>query len=124
MKITDDERNLILESSAFLVKMDYTVEVTDNMIVYSRPENQIIITFEPYSDVSDMSIKFLEKNQVFNIGWIAYVQSNLKINVHKRLKNLVCLLKYASENYDAITNYNYCVESNRLIDDFINKNRK
>ena len=124
MKITVNEKNAILQNANFLVKMGYTVEVNDYIIVYSRPENQIIITFEPYSDVSDMSIKFLEKNEFFSIGWIVFVQSDLKLNVHKRLDNILSLLNYLSQNYESITDYNYCLESNKLIDDFIDKNRK
>jgi len=118
------ESNLVLNNAVFLLKKGYTVAINDNMIVYSNPENQIIITFEPYSDVSDMNIKFIEKNEVFSIGWIAFVQKSLKSNPHERLENVLKLLRYVEENYDDITKYNYCVESNKLIDEFINNNRK
>ena len=124
MKITDTEKEQVINKAEFLVKKGYVVIIKENTIVYSNPENEIIITFEPYSDVSDMSIKFNAENEIFSIGWIAFVRKNLKLNPHEKLNNVLSLLTYIEKNYIEISQINYCIESNKLIDDFIIENSK
>lgn len=121
MKITDNEKQIVLSNATFLLKKGFTMAVNDNTIIYSNSKNQIIITFESYSDIS---IKFIEKNEIFSVGWIACVRKNLKIDPHERLSNILKLLIYIKENYNDLTQLSFCRDSNNLVDDFINKNRK
>ena len=79
------------------------------------------IAFEPYSDISSVSIWFRENNKEFNIGWIAFVRENIKTNPHERLANAVILLNYINNNYQDVSNYEFCEESEKMVDDFIVK---
>lgn len=124
MNIIEKEKQKILEYAKFLENRGYTKYIRDNTIVYSDKAINFIITFEPYSDASDISIKFIKENEIYSIGWIACVRSNLDINPHERLDNVLKLLVYIKENYSELIKINYCQESNKLVDEFVAEKRK
>lgn len=123
MKMRESEKKII-EQALFLADKGYTKNVGVSTITYSNDVIAIIITFEPNSDISDVSIKFIAENEVFSIGWIACVRSGLQINPHQRLENVLVLLSYLRENYSTVVEINYCRESNQLVHEFITKLQK
>lgn len=124
MKMTEREKKKIIESASFLLYKGYKKNIGVDIICYSWNGIEFIITFEPNSDVSDISIKFTRENEVYSIGWIACVRDGLHVNPHQRLENIVTLLSYIKENYSLLTNINYCKECNILIEEFIINKRK
>ena len=119
MKMSEREKQKIVEHALFLADKGYMKNVGISTITYSNDEVAFIIAFEPNSDVSDISIKFIAENEVYSVGWIACVRSGLQINPHQRLENVLMLLSYIRKNYSTIVEINYCRESNRLINEFI-----
>ncbi len=63
-------------------------------------------------------MKFYAKNEVFSVGWIALVRRNIK-GCENKLVNIKNLLNYIKENYFKITDYQFCVESNKLVDKYV-----
>lgn len=124
MVMSENEKQKIIEYAIFLEQKGYLRTIGDNTIVYSSVEIEFIITFEPHSDVSDVSIKFVKENEVYSIGWIACVRGGMNINPRQRLENVIILLSYVRENYSTIIDSAYCKESNKLIDEFIAKEKK
>ena len=119
MKMSEEEKQKIVEHALFLADKGYMKNVGISTITYSNDEVAFIIAFEPNSDVSDISIKFIAENEVYSVGWIVCVRSGLQINPHQRLENVLMLLSYIRKNYSTIAEINYCRKSNRLINEFI-----
>ena len=119
MKMTKIEIQKICEMANFLDDKGYTRKIEGDTILYSNNRINIIITFEPNSDVSNVSIKFIKENEFYNVGWIACVRSGLNVNPHQRLGSVLALLSYIRENYSMMMDIDYCKESNRLVDEFI-----
>ncbi len=57
-------------------------------------------------------MKFIEKNEMYSVGWIACVRKNLKIDPHEKLSNILILLIYIKENYNDLTQLSFCRDSN------------
>ncbi len=122
--ITKSETQKVIKSANFLNDKGYARKIEESTISFLGDRVNFIITFERYSDVSDILIKFVQKNEIYSVGWIACVRSGLSINPHQRLENVLALLSYIRENYSSVTNRDYCKESDLLIKDFIEKERK
>lgn len=123
MIMKENERKIIIKNAKFLENMGYKERVKSHTISYSNSIIEIIIVYEPNSDVSDVSIKFLDENEIYSIGWIACVRGRLNVNPHDRLNNVLKLLGYLKENYNIIANKSYCKESGKMISEFIAKKR-
>lgn len=92
MKMTEIEIQKICEMANFLDDKGYTRKIEGDTILYSNNRIDIIITFEPNSDVSDIRIKFIKENEFYSVGWIACVRSGLNVDPHQRLGNVLTLL--------------------------------
>lgn len=123
MVMTENEKQRIVKSADFLYDKGYTRKTEDYAISFLGDRISFIVAYEPYSDISDVLIKFMNENEVYSVGWIACVRSGLSIQPHLRLENVLILLSYIRENYSSVTRRNYCEESNKLISKFI-ENRK
>ena len=73
MKMSEREKQKIVEHALFLADKGYTKNVGISTITYSNDEVAFISAFEPNSDVSDISIKFIAENEVYSVGWIVCV---------------------------------------------------
>lgn len=124
MKISEMEKRQITEKASFLLEKGYRLFSDNNSIQYSNSNDCISIVYPPNAEISEMNIKFFNRNETFSIGWIAYVRENLRLNPHNKLENIIGLLEYVKINYNQITNYRYCKDSSKLIDDFIKQNKK
>lgn len=124
MTMSENEKQKIVQYAEFLEYKGYTSSIKNSMITYSNDKIDIIITYEPNSDVSDINIKFVNENEIYSVGWIACVRNGLKISPHQRLENVIRLLSYLKDNYSTIIDIAYCKESNKLVDQFIANERK
>lgn len=121
--MAEDEIQRIVNSANFLIDLGYVRKIEDASIYFLNNEINIIITYERYSDTSDILIKFLKENEMFSVGWIACVRSGLDVKPHQRLENVLALLLYIRDNYSMITDRAYCKESDKLVREFINRRR-
>ena len=121
MRISKDELQRILDSGFFLADKGYIVSCNEYCVTYTKGIRSFRILFEPYSDISSVSIFFKDNNEEFNIGWIAFVRENINANPRKRLDNIIILLDYINNHYEDITNYQFCKESEILVKEFISK---
>ncbi len=122
MAITDSERIKIKKVAEFLENFGYARKEDQYSIYYSLNNICISIVYPPNSEESDVYIRFIEENQVFSVGWIALVRKNL-IGSNDKFLNVKELLKFVEEHYLQIKNYQYCVESNKLIDKYVEEHR-
>lgn len=118
MAITDMERKEIEKSAKFLEKLGYTMTEDTYSINYSLNNICFSIVYPPNSEESDINIRFIDKNQVFSIGWIALVRENINGNNYK-VMNVKELLKYVKNHYLQIKDYQYCAESYKLVDKYV-----
>lgn len=121
--MAEDEIQRIVNSANFLIDLGYVRKIEDASIYFLNNEINIIITYERYSDTSDILIQFLKENEMFSVGWIACVRSGLDVKPHQRLENVLALLLYIRDNYSMITDRAYCKESDKLVREFINRRR-
>ena len=120
-KLSKDEIKIILKEGKFLTDIGYTISHNDYFITYSNDTFKFMIGFEPYDDTSNAVILFIDKNEAFNVGWIAFVRDNIKISAYKKTENIISLLHYINKNYTNITDYQFCKDSRTLISEFIKK---
>lgn len=115
-------RNRIQQEAYFLEKKGYAKIEDDDSINYNRNNILISIIFPPnfVEEDEDVQIRFLDKNQVFSIGWIALVREGIKGTGEK---NLTELLQYIKEKYENIIDYHFCKESDKLIEQYVEQNR-
>jgi hypothetical protein len=121
MTISQNERDVLIENAIFFTNKDYAIETDDYSVSFNNGVNIIQVGFAPNSDISEVSIKFIKENIYFNIAWIAVVRDNLIVNCNEKLNGAIQLLKYLEENYEKITNYEYCIESRKLVSEYIKK---
>ncbi|EBF5152528.1 hypothetical protein FH008_15525, partial [Listeria monocytogenes] len=77
MKINNNSKEIILKKSEFLLHNNFKlIEITDATITFSNKKIAFVIGYERYDNVSNINIKFLEENEMFNLGWIAFVRRN------------------------------------------------
>ena len=122
MAITGFERNEIKKEAEFLERLGYARSEDLYSINYNLHDICISVIYPPNSEESDVTIQFIEKNQVFSVGWIALVRSDIRGSDDKFM-NVKELLKYVENQYPQIKDYQYCVESNRLVDIYVEKHR-
>lgn len=123
MGITCLEKNEIKKTAEFLERLGYIRTENQYSINYSLNAISISVVYPPISEESDVNIRFIEKNEVFSVGWIALVRGNVT-GSNEKIMNIKILLKYVEEQYRQITDYEYCVESNKLIDKYVEKHHE
>ncbi|EAF1857333.1 hypothetical protein ACTZ8G_000593 [Listeria monocytogenes] len=120
MKINNNSKEIILKKSEFLLHNNLKlIEITDFTITFSNKKIAFVIGYERYDNVSNINIKFLEENEMFNLGWIAFARRNQTPLPQNKLDNILELLNYAEKNYSKVTNLQFCQESRGMIEDFL-----
>lgn len=84
MRMTENEKQRIVKSADFLYDKGYTSKIKDYAISFLGDGISFIVSYERYSDTSDVLIKFMKENEVYSVGWIACVRSGLNIQPHLR----------------------------------------
>ncbi|HAC1157109.1 TPA: hypothetical protein ACGXI1_002821, partial [Listeria monocytogenes] len=116
MKLDDNAKEIILKKSEFLLHNNFKlIEITDATITFSNKKIAFVIGYERYDNVSNINIKFLEENEMFNLGWIAFVRRNQIPFPQNKLDNILELLDYAEKNYAKVINLQFCQESRGMV---------
>ncbi|TXG23800.1 hypothetical protein FVE09_14830, partial [Listeria monocytogenes] len=90
MKLDDNVKEIILKKSEFLLQNNFKlIEITDATITFSNKKIAFVIGYERYDNVSNINIKFLEENEMFNLGWIAFVRRNQIPLPQNKLDNIL-----------------------------------
>jgi len=118
MPMFDFEREEIKKSGKFLEDYGYSKNENQYSINYCLNNISISIVYPPNSEESEINIRFIDKNEVFSVGWIAFVRGNIKW-CDKKLVNIKKLLNYIKENYFKIIDYQFCTESDKLVDKYV-----
>lgn len=103
-------------------KVGYRKTEDENSISYAQNELVLLISFLPNSEESDIMIHFKKENQSFSVGWIALVREGIKGDGEKT-KNVIQLLRYIESHYNLITDFQYCLHSNVLIDAYVKQHQ-
>lgn len=124
MSMSENEKQVIIENAKFLEDKGCVKNVEESSITYFLDGIEIIVGYEPYSVESDIFIRFKKENEVYDVGWIACVRSDIHFNHDQRLETVLTLLSYVRENYDRILDIDYCRESRRLVSEYIARLKK
>lgn len=115
-----DDRGYIVEKSCFLLEHGYTIsEPDDNSVNFTTTQIKINISYDKFDDISNVSLFFTNERELFNIGWIAFIRNGIKLNPHDKLNNIIELLAYMKNNFSKITDISYCLESRKMIEEYI-----
>ena len=117
MTVSDKEQ--ILAFSEFLSKLGYKQVIGSFSIDYISEAINIILSFDPCNEMSDIYIKFKKENELYSIGWISSVRDNVSPNTGNKVEDILILLNYLRKSYNKLTNIQYCRESEKLIENFI-----
>lgn len=123
MAILDLEKQEIIKQGSFLEKIGFRRTNYEYMINYTSDNISICVAFPPCIDESDITIRYTDTNQVFSVNWIAFVRNKIDPNI-KRLKRIKILLSYMEDNITNLLNYQYCLESNKLVEKYVEEHRQ
>lgn len=124
MIISSEDRAKIKQYAKFLRNRNFETLEDADTIVFTNGIIDIIADYERYDNISSLVINFKREKEMFNVGWIAFVRKNLQSNPREPLQNILHLLDFFNANFDQITNYTYCKESQKLIENFIVQHKK
>ena len=122
MPIMDFEREGIRKSAEFLESYGYTKMESQYSIDYCLNNVCISIIYPPNSEESDVNICYIDKNKVFSVGWIALARDGIR-GCNEKLINVKNLLKYIKKNYLKLIDYQFCLDSEKLIDKYVENNQ-
>lgn len=124
MAIPEIEREEIKKEAEFLEQLGYIiVEEDPYSIDYQLNNIRISIGYPPREEFSEITVRFIKENSCFDMGWIALVRNNIKESDDKYI-NIKILLDFIRGNYPFITDYQYCVESDKLIDKYVDEHHE
>ncbi len=103
--ITDYEMEQILKAGSFLEEKGYEAKVDEYGVDYSNGNIQFSFGYPPYENVSQASISFKGINDLFDLGWIAFVREKVDVDAKKKLLNLLAILEFVKGHYNEITNH-------------------
>ena len=112
----------IQREAFFLEKVGYRKTEDANSISFAQNDLVFLFSFLPNSEESDIMIHFKKENQSFSVGWIALVREGIKGDGEKT-KNVIQLLRYIESHYNLITDFQYCLHSNVLIDAYVEQHQ-
>lgn len=117
-----EDKELIEKNANFLLNKGYKICCEqENSIAYENSEHKFIIGYERMNNISGIDLCFRNSKEVFSIGWIAVVRSNIQSDPTQKLENILKLLEYIKDNYEKIIDLSYCLESMSLVEKFINE---
>ncbi|MBC1570573.1 hypothetical protein HCJ25_02760 [Listeria sp. FSL L7-1426] len=112
MKLDNNSKEIILKKSEFLLHNNFKlIEITDSTITFSNKKIAFVIGYERHDNVSNINIKFLQENEMFNLGWIAFVRRNQTLLPQNNILELL--------DYVKVTNLQFCQESREMVEDFL-----
>lgn len=123
MPITDLERGLVKKNARFLENIGYKRTEDEYSVKYTLNDICISIIYPPNTDEGEINIRFLSKNKVFDVGWMAFVNNNTKESEEKII-NVKELLKYIENHYTQVVDYQFCENCNHLIDEYVAEHRE
>lgn len=123
MPITDLERGLVKKNARFLENIGYKRTEDEYSVKYTLNDICISIIYPPNTDEGEINIRFLSKNKVFDVGWMAFVNNNTKESEEKII-NVKELLKYIENHYTQVVDYQFCENCNHLIDEYVVEHRE
>lgn len=104
--------------------MEYKIIEDENNLIRIKRENIRISAYDNLRDgIIDFSIRFLKENKVFDIGWMYVIEHNNSPQAKNKVECLKKLIDFAYDNYDKITNIEYCEMIDTKISEFI-RNKK
>lgn len=122
MRMKEEDKEEIKRSACFLLQRGFSVQEDYDTVMFTDGQIDIIANYERYENISSLSIHYKKENETFNIGWIAFVRANLKTDCTKRLENILILMDYLQKNFEAVSDYDYCKESQNLVKRFVEDN--
>ena len=93
-----------LEKKGFLIKInEYGLEAKNNNLVFtiSRVNSEI---------------KFIKENEIYNVELIARYVKQIDLAEGKRFDTMLNVISYIYDNYDELTNIDYCRKSMEIVD--------
>lgn len=122
MKMSHSDREKILEAGKFLEELGYEVYINKYSVRYSDGKIIFSVGYEKYDDMCDVDITFLKHKEHFIIGWIWVVRKGGQlINTEKSIDKILMLMEYVKNNYEKVTNIEWCQESRRMINEFFER---
>lgn len=90
---------------------------------YTLDNISICVAYPPCSDESDITIRYADTNQIFSVSWIAFVRNGMETRENK-FEKIKTLLAYVRDNIVDLLDYQYCLDSNKLVDKYVDEHRQ
>lgn len=108
--ISDLEQKLILTHVDFLYSKGYKLISQDaHGFIFTNWKIQFAVFYERRQEASDITIKFIEENESFSVGWLSrIIDKNKNVDVQQKLENILYLLDFVEKNYQKIIDIFFC----------------
>lgn len=124
MRMPDCDKEKIIEKGKFFEERGYVVETDDFSVKFIKDNIKFMAYYERYEESSSFDIKFIEGNKHFSIGWIWFVRNGEKHIKEKGIDKILMLMEYTRENFDKITDIEYCYENRRMLEAYFERKRR
>lgn len=121
--ISLEYKEKIKKTSEFLLSHGYIQKEREYSIDYISEKVEISINLYPIYDEEDVNIRFNEQKESFPLSWLALVRYGLKGGDNKSEK-ILKLIKLLQENYRQLSDYHFCKESEKLINQYIEEHKE
>lgn len=107
---TDDEKNILIEHSRFLLNKGYILQDMNNALELLKDNIKITIFNSHYYDPCDIHIRFLNTNEGYFGSWLKIAIENFpqRRPLKGCMDSLIEILHCFEENYDDIINIDFC----------------
>ena len=123
MTVSNSEKQELIKCGAFLTEMGFKRSDYEYMENYTLDNISICVAYPPCSDESDITIRYADTNQIFSVSWIAFVRNGMETRENK-FKKIKTLLAYVRDNIVDLLDYQYCLDSNKLVDKYVDEHRQ
>ena len=118
--MTKEEKESVIASAKFLEEKGYNLKEFDGeSAVYFGNDRQILVDFGSRGEGSSVSVRFIKENDVFDLGWIAFIRDGVKLAPGKTKDNLVALLVYLRDHYHEAADFRLCKESAQTVNAYL-----
>lgn len=120
-KMSRDEQKQILDRAGFFKTKGYKLVSQDDYSIYFINDKiEFIIYYGRYDEDRDISIRFLDKNGIYSVGWLAFFSEGKKNDEElSKLQEILRSLEFIENNYDKAICYEEYEKTEKLIEEYV-----
>lgn len=114
----EKENNILSTKVDFLVQKGYSVKLNEYGL--EANDNNLVFTISRVNS----EIKFIKENENYNVELIARYVKQIDLVGEKRIDTMLNVISFIHDNYDELTDIDYCRRSMEIVDKILLKKKE